>query len=93
MIKRVSFALLFVLALILSAQTASACAVCKYAGVICNANGCDLVEVCSSPNYPKRGYADCYFIGSTCINSGELCVWASLIQPAQPEQPEHEKAS
>lgn len=93
MIKRVSFVLLFILALISSVQTASACATCKYAGVICNANGCDLVEICASTSYPKRGYADCYFIAETCFNTGELCVWASLTEPAQREQPKHETAS
>lgn len=93
MFRRILVAAAFLFALLSTSQTASACAVCKYGGFICNANGCEPVEYCAGTSYPKRGYTDCYFIGSTCINSGEQCVWASLIEPVQPEQPRCDKAS
>lgn len=93
MFRRVIFATVFFLTLIVSAQSASACQFCKYGGFVCNANGCEPVEYCATPSFPKRGYPDCYFILSTCVTGGDLCVWASLIETARPEQPQDETAS
>ena len=93
MIKRITFAALLCLALFSSAQPASACQFCKFSGFVCGANGCEPVETCADPNFPKRGYSDCYFILSTCINGGESCVWAMLTEPDRPEQARDEKAS
>lgn len=93
MLRRFGFAAVFFLGLLVSAQSASACEFCKFGGFICNANGCEPVEYCASPSFPKRGYSSCYFIVSTCVNGGESCVWASLTNPPQPEQARDEKTS
>jgi hypothetical protein len=93
MLRRLGFAALLFLGLIASSQTASACDVCRYGGFICDANGCELVEVCRTPSYPKRGFSDCYFVAGVCNTGGQSCVWALLINPVQPEQPQDEKAS
>jgi hypothetical protein len=92
MLKRFCGLGIFLLCL-LAAQGASACEICKPTGFVCGANGCELVEVCATPNFPKGGSESCYFISNVCVTSGETCLWVSLPETTTQEETCLEKVS